>query len=82
MQGVLFLKSIKSISKIHTNLTLFESEKAPLFTSYLERLLQSISFIDDVGISGFMKLPYKDTRRFTQQARIPDAFYPRNIKTI
>lgn len=68
--------------KIHTNLTLFESEKAPLFTSYLERLLQSISFIDDVGISGFMKLPYKDTRRFTQQARIPDAFYPRNIKTI
>ena len=68
--------------KIHSNLTLFEAEKAPLFTSYLEELMRSLPLIDDLGISGFMKLPYKDTRRFAHKAHAPDAFYPRNVKNI
>ncbi len=68
--------------KIHSNLTLFELEKAPLFTSYLEELMRSLPLIDDLGISGFMKPPYKDTRRFAHKAHAPDAFYPRNVKNI
>ena len=68
--------------KIHSNLTLFKPEKAPLFTSYLEELMRSLPLIDDLGISGFMKLPYKDTRRFAHKAHATHAFYPRNVKNI
>ena len=34
------------------------------------------------GISGFMKLPYKNTRQFSHIDRKADDFYPRNPKVI
>jgi hypothetical protein len=36
--------------------------------------------ITGIGISGFMKLPYKDTRFFEHINGLPDKFYPRNPK--
>ena len=34
--------------------------------------------IEGLGVSGFMKMPYKDTRLFTHIERVPERYYPRN----
>ena len=36
--------------------------------------------ITDVGVAGFMKLPYKNTREFALCDRQPDFFYPKDPK--
>ena len=38
--------------------------------------------ITDVGVAGFMKLPYKNTREFDLCAKQADEFYPRDPKRI
>lgn len=46
----------------------------------LARILQHVDKIQGQGVSGFMKLPYKNTREFSHLERKADNFYPRNPK--
>ena len=34
--------------------------------------------IAGLGVSGYMKMPYKDTRFFPHIERLPERYYPRN----
>ena len=43
-------------------------------------IIELIPSIKGLGISGFIKLPYKDTRFFEHQAQLPTQFYPRDPK--
>ena len=40
------------------------------FKSLLKEIIDLVPQIDGLGISGFMKLPYKDTRSFDHVASI------------
>lgn len=44
--------------------------------------MQNIVKIKSVGVAGFMKLPYKNTREFNLCESQPDNFYPKNPKKI
>lgn len=41
-------------------------------------MLASVCEIEGLGVSGFMKMPYKDTRYFTHLERQPERYYPRD----
>jgi non-specific serine/threonine protein kinase len=59
---------------------LLNHDKEAEFTQCLTEILQLLPTITGIGISGFMKLPYKDTRFFEHINGLPDKFYPRNPK--
>ena len=59
---------------------LLNHDKEADFKAGLAKLLTLLPTIEGVGISGFMKLPYKDTRYFEHINCLPDKFYPRNPK--
>ena len=48
------------------------------FAELLKQIISLIPTIEGLGISGFMKLPYKDTRFFEHQSELPTRYYPRN----
>jgi non-specific serine/threonine protein kinase len=47
----------------------------------LDVILSSVEQITGLGVSGFMKMPYKDTRFFPHIERLPERYYPRNPRT-
>ena len=53
---------------------LLHHEKQAEFKACLARILALLPAIDGIGISGFMKLPYKDTRFFEHISSMPDKF--------
>ena len=59
---------------------LLNHDKEAEFNQCLTEILQLLPTITGSGISGFMKLPYKDTRFFEHINYLPDKFYPRNPK--
>ncbi|KXS37033.1 MAG: non-specific serine/threonine protein kinase [Halomonadaceae bacterium T82-2] len=40
--------------------------------------VSAVPLIRGLGVSGYMKMPYKDTRSFSHIERLPARFYPRN----
>ena len=59
---------------------LLNHEKQSEFKACLAQILALLPSIDGIGISGFMKLPYKDTRFFEHISSMPDKYYPKNPK--
>jgi len=43
-----------------------------------DEILAAVDEITGLGVSGFMKMPYKDTRFFPHIERLPERYYPRN----
>jgi non-specific serine/threonine protein kinase len=78
--GCIIFEVLPTHLKIHSYLMLLNHDKKVEFTTCLAKLLLLLPTIDGVGISGFMKLPYKDTRFFEHISRMPDKFYPKNPK--
>ncbi|WP_088328470.1 protein kinase [Lacimicrobium sp. SS2-24] len=76
--GCIIFEALETHLKVHSYYTLLDHSKEDRFQSLLTRLIVHIPQIEGVGISGFMKLPYKDTRFFEHMACLPDKFYPRN----
>lgn len=64
--------------KVHSYYKLLDHSKEEDFRRHLQQIVQLIPEIKGEGISGFMKLPYKDTRVFQHQAQTPSKFYPRD----
>jgi non-specific serine/threonine protein kinase len=80
--GCIIFEVLPKHLKIHSYLMLLNHEKESEFKACLAQLLLLLPTIDGIGISGFMKLPYKDTRFFEHISSMPDKFYPRNPKLI
>jgi non-specific serine/threonine protein kinase len=76
--GCIIFESLGNHLKVHSYFTLLDHAKKSSFKALLDQVIQTIPLIDGIGISGFMKLPYKDTRDFDLIEKLPDKFYPRN----
>ena len=76
--GCIIFEALPTHLKIHSYYTLLDHSMELEFKSLLKEIIDLVPKIEGIGISGFMKLPYKDTRSFDHVASLPDKFYPRN----
>jgi non-specific serine/threonine protein kinase len=80
--GCIIFESLPKHLKIHNYYTLLDHEQESTFKRILKDIINQIPQINGLGISGFMKLPYKDTRTFSYQDQLPSKFYPRNPNAV
>ncbi|WP_337840192.1 protein kinase [Rheinheimera sp.] len=64
--------------KIHNYFRLLDPGKEQEFASLLADILAKVPLIQGEGVGGFMKLPHKETRRFSHQAQQQVCYYPAN----
>ncbi|WP_416304858.1 protein kinase domain-containing protein [Neptunicella sp. SCSIO 80796] len=76
--GCIIFEALPTHLKIHSYYVLLDHDKKPLFAELLSKLIDLIPQIDGLGLSGFMKLPYKDTRYFEHIDHLTEKYYPRN----
>jgi non-specific serine/threonine protein kinase len=76
--GCIIFEALPTHLKIHNYYTLLDHSNEKRFATLLKELLQFVDQIDGLGISGFMKLPYKDTRFFGFQSELPSRYSPKN----
>ncbi|ESP93282.1 protein kinase domain-containing protein [Pseudoalteromonas luteoviolacea] len=78
--GCIIFESLSDRLKIHYYYRLLDAEQEIAFSALLREIIQYTVSIQDYGVAGFMKLPYKNTREFelctTQQVQ----YYPKNPK--
>ena len=78
--GCIIFEVLPTHLKIHSYLMLLNHDKSDEFSQCLAEILTLLPTIEGKGISGFMKLPYKDTRFFEHISTLPDKYYPKNPK--
>ena len=78
--GCIIFEVLPTHLKIHSYLMLLNHDKAEEIKTYLAEILKLLPTIKGQGISGFMKLPYKDTRFFEHINKLPERYYPINPK--
>lgn len=78
--GCIIFEVLPKHLKIHSYLMLLNHDKVEEFSQCLAELMALLPTINGIGISGFMKLPYKDTRFFEHINSLPERFYPKNPK--
>ena len=78
--GLIIFESLETHLKIHSYFKLLNPAKEAEFAGYLEQILAAVPEIRGLGVAGFMKMPYKDTRIFSHIDRLPERYYPRNPK--
>ncbi|WP_447553100.1 protein kinase domain-containing protein [Vreelandella sp. EE22] len=76
--GMIIFEAHPRHLKIHSYYRLLDPVRGGEFGELLDRILDSVSLIEGLGVSGFMKMPYKDTRFFSHLERQSEHFYPRN----
>ncbi|MCW8108466.1 serine/threonine protein kinase [Alteromonas ponticola] len=76
--GCIIFEALPTHLKIHSYFMLLDHANEQQFARLLEQIVEAVPLIQGVGISGFMKLPYKDTRYFDHTAQLPEKYYPRN----
>ncbi|HBN89635.1 MAG TPA: serine/threonine protein kinase, partial [Rheinheimera sp.] len=62
--GCIIFEALPDRMKIHHYYRLLDASKEPEFKRLLSKLMQYAVSITDVGVAGFMKLPYKNAREF------------------
>lgn len=80
--GCIIFEVLPTHLKIHSYLMLLNHEQETNFRLLLAQLLALLPTIKGLGISGFMKLPYKDTRFFEHISCLPEKYYPINPKAV
>jgi non-specific serine/threonine protein kinase len=80
--GCIIFEVLPTHLKIHSYLMLLNHEKKSEFALCLAEIIALLPTIKGQGISGFMKLPYKDTRYFEHISVLPEKYYPKNPKII
>jgi len=78
--GCIIFEALPNHLKIHSYLRLLNPRKQASFRASLDRIMAHANKIQGYGISGFMKLPYKNARQFSHIDRKADQFYPKNPK--
>ncbi|MDX1466473.1 MAG: serine/threonine protein kinase, partial [Halomonas sp.] len=76
--GMIIFEALPEHLKIHSHYRLLDPSREAEFRRRLEDILDAVGLIEGLGVSGFMKMPYKDTRFFAHIERQPERFYPRN----
>src|SRR5690554_1046194 len=76
--GMIIFEALPTHLKIHSYYRLLDPAREVEFRHRLEEILDAVGLIEGLGVSGFMKMPYKDTRLFTRIERQPERYYPRN----
>lgn len=76
--GCIIFESVEQDLKIHNYLRLLDPNREQDFRQALSDIIAHVHLIEGLGVSGFMKLPYKDTKFFTYQQCLPEKFYPHN----
>ncbi|MCF2858007.1 serine/threonine protein kinase [Pseudoalteromonas sp. SMS1] len=79
--GCIIFESLSDRLKIHYYYRLLDAAQEEKFSSLLREIIQYTVSIQDYGVAGFMKLPYKNTREFSLCPRQPEHYYPKNPKT-
>jgi non-specific serine/threonine protein kinase len=80
--GCIIFEVLPTHLKIHSYLMLLNHDKKSEFALCLAEIISLLPTIKGQGISGFMKLPYKDTRFFEHISALPEKYYPKNPKII
>jgi non-specific serine/threonine protein kinase len=80
--GLIIFESMELHLKIHSHFTLLNPQQETEFAGCLQQLMAAIPQIRGLGVAGFMKMPYKDTRFFSHIERLPERYYPRNPKQV
>jgi len=78
--GMIIFESLDTHLKIHNYYRLLDVEQEDLFARHLDNVLKHVPLIQGLGISGFMKLPFKNTRIFSYKDCADNNFYPVNPK--
>ena len=78
--GCIIFEALPMHLKIHSYYTLLDHSMELEFQSLLKDIIELLPQINGVGISGFMKLPYKDTRYFEHATGLPEKYYPKRPK--
>ncbi|MDI5891924.1 protein kinase domain-containing protein [Halomonas rhizosphaerae] len=76
--GMIIFEALPQHLKIHSHYRLLDPSREEEFRGRLDDILEAVGLIEGLGVSGFMKMPYKDTRFFAHIERQPERFYPRN----
>lgn len=76
--GCIIFEALTLHLKVHSYYKLLDHNKEAQFRECLRKLVNFIPDIKGEGISGFMKLPYKDTRFFEHHEHLPDKFHPKH----
>ena len=76
--GCIIFEVLPQHLKIHSYYKLLNLDKEPEFKACLAQLVALIPEIKGLGIAGFMKLPFKDTRVFEHHNQLPEQFYPKD----
>jgi non-specific serine/threonine protein kinase len=79
--GCIIFEVLPKHLKIHNYYNLLDKTKIEQFEHHLNGILLNLKYINGVGVSGFMKLPYKDAKLFSYQTARADLFYPQNPKS-
>ncbi len=72
--GCIIFEAVEKDLKIHNYLSLLDKSKEQEFRDCLRKITTNLEEVDGLGVSGFMKLPYKNTKFFTYQEKQPDRF--------
>jgi non-specific serine/threonine protein kinase len=78
--GCIIIESLPERIKVHYYYRLLQTDKQALFEQLLNRIMKNIVSIQNFGVAGFMKLPYKNTREFSLYDHKPSFTYPKNPK--
>jgi len=78
--GCIIFEVLPKHMKIHNYYTLLDKDKYSEFKSHLAGIIHNIDKIKGIGVSGFMKLPYKDTKVFDYQDKREELYYPKDPK--
>lgn len=78
--GCIIFEALPTHLKVHNYYTLLDDTQYLEFKFHLNGILKNIKHIQGIGVSGFMKLPYKDTKSFTYQTRRPQLFCGTGMK--
>ena len=76
--GMIIFEALPRHLKIHSHYRLLDPGQEQEFSRLLDQILSAVEQITGLGVSGFMKMPYKDTRFFPHIERLPERYYPRN----
>jgi non-specific serine/threonine protein kinase len=80
--GMIIFEALPLHLKIHSYYRLLDPSRETEFRRRLEDILDAVGLIEGLGVSGFMKMPYKDTRFFPHVERQPERFYPRDPRAV
>ncbi|MGM0984209.1 MAG: protein kinase domain-containing protein [Pseudomonadota bacterium] len=80
--GMIIFEALPQHLKIHSHYRLLDPSREQEFRRRLDDILDAVGLIEGLGVSGFMKMPYKDTRFFSHIERQPERFYPRDPRRV